>query len=361
MTDNQGDPFATTRQYTTSSAIELTGIGHGERSVIGTAVHLTVTQGRATFSEEVLTLLARRRKREDTALETILITEEVADALFLRLPEGMQLVGIVAQKHWVGDSGGLDFPVISDVAEAISRIPENYLILLHPKRNQVLVEPSAEEMAAFQKEYQKPRVLLGSLHTPAMTQSGQIVDVWAQVRTLEEADIALENGADGIYIEDFSEIAPFESNPLEPLLTLAALVGGGDLAVGGPLEVEEALTLAVHCRLTWVLPEGAPVAEAIAYLNESIVEREAENEPITMPRLALWLVESGHEDAGDETFLHGETPLPSSWGLPPLRVFITSDEFRQERLADAVAIGAVGVIVAPSEILAVKDAIRAIE
>jgi hypothetical protein len=350
------DIFGVTRQYTASSAIELAGHGVGERSMIGVAIHLTVIQGRATFSDDVLADIAKRRKREEAALEAVIVTEEVADVLFLRLPEGLTLVGIVAQKRWEGEAGEVDFPVISDVAEAISRIPENYLLLLHPKRHQVLVEPSAEEMAAFQKELQKPRVLLGSLHTPAMTQSGQMVAVWAQIQTLEEAAMALDNGADGIFIVDFSDIAPFDSDVLEPLITLALLVGGGDLAVAGPIEACEALTLATHCRLTWILPDSdTDMIEVTTYLTEEITVREAENEPAAMPRLALWEAETG-----DETFWAlDRTSLPTAWGLPPLRVVILDADPAQ--LADAVALGAVGIIVNPSAVAEGKDTIRELE
>ena len=125
-------------------------------------------------------------------------------------------------------------------------VAENDLLIVDAHKARVLVEPDAEEFVRLQAERHRARVLLGAAHTPAQTQAGRAVPVWASVRSARELSDALAWGADGIVVEaggdltgEIAYAASFEPDENDPfpdvpetmsLLSVVEAVGGG--AVG---------------------------------------------------------------------------------------------------------------------------------
>lgn len=326
----------------------LTGQGHGEQAVLGIAAHLRIERGRPTLSEEFLALLLERQRLEEGDLDTLLVADDATMALWMSLPTGANLAGVVGIRP---RDASLTLPAflaaVTGVEEARQAIPEGAVVLLDPLRGQVLVEPSAEEILRLQRA-RRPRFLVGAAHVPALTQGGLEIAVWGIAAEEEAIHAAVEAGADGLYL-------PGEP-AIETLQRAAVAIGGGPVAFAAPLET--AFALAAQAQVHWCLPAEAETAG----LREELADRARRlaagtGEQRALPRLAA-LLDGTARAAGFDEGLLLDGALPSDiLSLPPLRVRVEDEDEAQR----AVTGGAIGLLCRPGRIGAVKDAIRAVE
>ena len=326
---------------------------------MGRAAKLTLESGRATLEESLLIQLDRWRRREDVPLGLVLVAEDPAVALLLPLPEGAALNGVISERLPPRSPNLPEGTVlIAGVEEALLAIGEGELLLLEPERGRVTVEPSAMEVARLQAKH-RPRVLLDEQNFPAFTTEGQKVTVWGEVTNLKEAQMAMTAGADGLLLTDGSWDE-------EALWAAQALVGGGDLALALPFEAldpEWVVRLGARSTLRWCLdPATLPLSvETLrAELGQLVRELEEENQRAALPRLAsLGTILPGFDEM---VSLSGDVSAPDPeilpWEQPPLWVRVESVFGQLLGLEQALEQGAVGVIVAPDAVAAVKDKIR---
>ncbi|MBC8103339.1 MAG: hypothetical protein H7Z41_12240 [Cytophagales bacterium] len=362
----------------------------GAMPVLATAALLGDASGRYTLSDSILALAARRVRRGDGPLDTVLVANDAAHALLLRLPSEFSLVGVIAEQSlaFVPPADGI--ALVSGVAEALSEIRDGDWVIVDPTRGRIVVSPQAEEIARLQNaRYLRPSVLLGAAHTPARTLTGRTVAVWAQVSTLEEVQSALANGADGILIGEDSQLLAVggegeegedtEQDTDEAMFGLlrqaADAMGGGEVCIAAGVEAIHPRTivaLAALCRLSWAMrPDSLPfsIAELFGEMNDLIDAEEDEGRRAALPRLAAVVSEapegSGADDPSlvdfDEALWTAET-LPNFAGfLPPvLRVVLAKPE-DQNVMETVLSLGATGIVVAASQIERAKDSIRQVE
>lgn len=357
----------------------LIGRGHGDHPVFARAVLLGGSGGRPTLPPEVTEEAARRLRRREAPLDVVLVAPDAASALLLRLPPGLSVVGVVAER---GDVPALlpeDICLVAGVAGASMEIPEGEWVILDPRRGRVIVGPDASEIARLQAGPDRPRVLLGAAHLPARTQSGVEVSVWAVTRTQEELAAAMvTGGADGVVVPCPSDFLPPDAPPSDDtqarlLFRVAGTVGGGPVglyAAPADLDLTTLVSLAARCQAHWLLRPGdllVPVADLRAELAALVSEEEETNPFAGAPRLVAVLpapLETDELTDYDELLVICDSAesIPAAGALArgaglPLRAWL--GENLEEDLAAALREGVAGIIVAPEQVEAAKYRIRA--
>ena len=345
--------------------------------------------GRRTLSGDLLVEAARRIKRGDGPLDLILVTDDAALALLSRLPTGFVMAGVVAEKD-DDRSNNPQIAVVVGVVGLQNAIHENDLLIVDSEKSRVLVEPDAEEFVRLQTERHRARLLLGAAHTPARTQAGRMVSVWASVRNARDVPDAISGGADGVVLEeggdllrDFLSPPPDDDNPFpDPddappsLLTIVEAIGGGAVGLRLPFDVLDPmllLSLAGVSQLCWGIAPSElplPLPELRDQMTELLKETEAEGRaPGAVPPFAAVLeTEQSAAEASEALSPFNEAWMPPDvletltlgdvYGLPPVRVFLSDGDGDLAPLPDAVALGVTGVVVLPAQVAEAKDIIR---
>lgn len=366
---------------------ELEGIGNDAPPVYARAALVEQVNGRPALSPTLLAMAAAHLRRGDEPLDVALVVEDAPQALWMPLPSGLNLAGVIAeremQRGWHGLSPDASpVALITGVAGARVAVQEGNLVILDPERGRVLVEPAAEEFARLQEARTRQRRLwLGDAHTPARTQSGRDVAVWASVRDFADVEVAMASGADGILLDGFGDIVreehdteEEEDEPFARLLRLTDLVGGGDITLMIPwdaLDLSTIVRLAARSSLRWawqLIDLPVPLPAFRAELAAAVQEERDEDRPAALPLLSAALFRLGEIETLsdeelpllDEALLVQADPTELTPGAAfllssPLRVLL-GDEL--DLLPEAVASGAVGVIVLPSRISVAKDSVR---
>ena len=367
------------------TVLQGSGTMSGTLPVLATAARLDDATGRFTLSDSVLALAARRLRRGDGPLDTVLVASDASHALLLRLPSAFSLVGVVAEQSlaFVPPTEGI--AIVTGVDEALTAIEDSDWVIVDPARGRVVVNPQAEEIARLQNaRHLRPSVLLGASHTPARTLGGRTIAVWARVSHTADLELALANGADGIVIEEDSELLTLASDNAEDMdeamlqrLTAAAdAMGAGEVCIAASMETVHPRTivlLAARCRLSWAIPPDSlpfSVSEVYREMNALIDAEEDEGMTAFLPRLAAIVSQApevnGSDDPSlmdfDEALWIAET-LPQSAGfLPPVvRVVLPRQREDSSVLEAALAMGVMGVVVTADEIESTKDIIRQAE
>ena len=362
----------------------LVGEGHGSQIVFARAAVVYDTAGRSTLAGDLLTE-ADRRSPADGPLDVVLVAGDAARALLIRLPSGLSAVGVVAEEDAPYPLPP-DVSVVAGVEGAQYLVPDAEWVIVDPRRGRVIVRPDAQTVARVQAGPERPRILLGAAHVPARTQSGAEIAVWAVVRSEAEIEEALAEGADGLVVPGESPLlGAGASSPEEQeaaLFRAANAVGGGALALDASadqIDPETVVAVAARCRARWLLdPRGLPLplADFREALSALVAGERDEERPAEMPGLVAAVSASSGGDgvgarndllAADEILLTAvETAFRShdpvarlarDAGLP-LRVRL-GDEDLDAGVAEAAAVGAVGVIVVGGRVVArAKDLIR---
>jgi phosphotransferase system enzyme I (PtsI) len=96
----------------------------------------------------------------------------------------------------------LEIPAIVGIGSAIHDIPEHAVIVMDANQGIVLIEPTEEELAAYQDKKQKDdlrRVELSKLKDqPTLSKDDKQVELVANIGSLEDIQRAIDNGAEGI-------------------------------------------------------------------------------------------------------------------------------------------------------------------
>jgi len=139
----------------------------------------------------------------------ILVAHDLApaDMLHLKHRADVDLAGFITElggptSHTAILARSLGLPAVVGVDGARSRIAEGDLIVIDPDDDQVVINPTAEELAQFRKRTRAEaehrtqlRKLKGRI---ARTTDGLAIDLLANIELPEDARDALEAGADGI-------------------------------------------------------------------------------------------------------------------------------------------------------------------
>ncbi|KQO17784.1 phosphoenolpyruvate--protein phosphotransferase [Paenibacillus sp. Leaf72] len=96
----------------------------------------------------------------------------------------------------------LEIPAIVGVGSSLRSLPADAFIIMDAEAGSIIINPSADELAAFQQQkqqYDKHKAELAKLKDqPTFSRDGKQVELAANIGKLEDVQRALDNGAEGI-------------------------------------------------------------------------------------------------------------------------------------------------------------------
>lgn len=320
--------------------IVLEGEGVGNAApALGRAAQIEWQQGRPVLDVATLAFLAERERREEGTLQLVLVVSDAAAALWMPLPFGAVLAGIVAEAPLscvLPDA--IPVPVVAAIPEARSQIQDGLLVLVDPYRNCVCVEPSAEEILAMDRRRRR-RWLIGAAHAPATTRSGLSIPVIGIATDAESVRTAVREGADGILFRE-----PVSRDLMQEA---ARGIGGGVLVFPGP--PEEAFSIAQQAEVFHLVCEGSDDSRSW--------DAALRNSPPGSPVPGRMLVVRGSvplQTNTDALFVGiDQLPLPIL-DLPPVWVCVADES----EIPDAVSGGGSVVCLPAARVGSAKDAVR---
>ena len=178
--------------------ITLVGRGSGQRPVLGWAVNVTYLDRRPTIDTATIARLRKSVEVDETALDIVLVVDRIDVGLWMPLPLGSTLVGIVSQQPFPPDiQNPLDIPCVHVSELPDEAIADGMLVLVDPLRQLVLVEPTADELVRIQST-RRTRYAIGDGHIPVHTRGGVRIPVYAAITNSSDIAAAISQGADGL-------------------------------------------------------------------------------------------------------------------------------------------------------------------
>jgi phosphocarrier protein FPr len=180
------------------------------------------------------------------------ITPTETSQLDMNAVLGILTVGGGPTSHSAILARALGIPALSGVSPALERLPDESVVAIDGFTGQIWIDPSEsvkQELSARRETWLETRQkLLNASQTPAVTRDGRRVEVFANVGNLQDAQAAMNNGAEGIgllrteFLFLTRETPPSEAEQLNVLSQIGAAMGGHPvtvrtLDVGGDKEV----------------------------------------------------------------------------------------------------------------------------
>ena len=321
----------------------LVGNGSGQRPVLGWAVNVTYLDRRPTIDTATIARLRKSIEVDETALDIVLVVDRIDVGLWMPLPVGSTLVGIVSQQPFPSDiQNPLDIPCVHVSELPDEAIADGMLVLVDPLRQLVLVEPTADELVRIQIT-RKTRYAIGDGHIPVHTRGGVNIPIYAEIATESDIAVSLSQGADGLVI----------------LMESALTSWDACLATGSQVWVSAELSIALERTGTtgWVTSPSSVEGGRPAF--QAAVSDVIRAKGIVVPPLRIVDVRFDAsavlpEDAADHLLCDLETLPIDILSTPPCWVVLTT---AQDATA-AVIGGAAGLVVPAAAIAETKDILR---
>jgi hypothetical protein len=354
---------------------------------IAGAAKLTPYGGIATFATDRLQQLAENMRRFGGELpeieQVIVVAETIPPSFWKDLTPGIEITGIAlcAERPFATP---FNCPAVFDLSEKLfDDVNEGDILILDGNRGRVYLNPDAMTIARYQvPKLRAKRYFLEGVHIPARTASeNREITVLASIPSRAEISIAIQQGADGIFIpQDNDFLGSFlhsAHDQIHLLREISEETGGLPLYVQidpDQLALTALLRAAAETPLHFVINT---LVSAQDFLNEiEMLGMILDEQETPFGRVHLEaLISTSNEDTIpdslecydgvviDEHFDDAEmerllvTGAQAMHYRKPLTVRLTGDRW-QECLYDALAIGSTRLIVSPEYIPHIKDAIR---
>jgi len=202
------------------------------------------TQERVTDIDELEQSLLAVILHADTACtiqaEGILIAGDLTPRQTAQLHTGY-IKGICTAKgsptsHTAIIARALGIPALMGIGSALLSIPEGTPLILDAQKGRLIIHPDETLAAAYtalqHRQEAEARAADACKHEAAVTQNGKNIPVYANIGSLQEAELALHNGADGIGLlrTEFlfldRETEPTEDEQYAAYCSIAEALGG---------------------------------------------------------------------------------------------------------------------------------------
>jgi len=148
----------------------------------------------------------RRHSLESIPEGSVLIAKRLlpSDTVFL---SRRSTVAVVVESGGPGShcallTRGMGIPTVGQIADLMDKIPPGHTVLVDGLRGHVTVDPDEASLSLFQKEIEHYKAGIKKArrhcHEPAHSLDGVLIPVTANIGCREDAELAAENGADGI-------------------------------------------------------------------------------------------------------------------------------------------------------------------
>lgn len=137
---------------------------------------------------------------------SVLVSERLLPSDVVALPKS-HVAAVVVEALGQGSHAALllrekGIPAITDLPGILSRIAGDTELLVDGYRAALAIDPAVDVRAEFQTRVEKWRATLvhckAACLEPARTLDGQLIHVEANIGLLDDVEVALENGADGV-------------------------------------------------------------------------------------------------------------------------------------------------------------------
>ena len=298
--------------------MRLRGAGIGTGTAIGAAAIVRLMSGVPLPPEIPARILAERAGGRNSELpDVIVVAEEFRNALAISgAISWANVVGIAAERSETSPLP-CPFPTVVGLSNLLETVADDMLLLLDATADILLADPDPIAIAQYQAEAEqlapKRRFFLENAHLPATTSDGHTIQVIAITQTIEEVELALQNGADALYIpidtEHSSGFVMPEGYHILPCNADASILRRNlteliSVAQGKPLYISDDYSLpmplilkaAARADVTLALPprndlENLGIGEMREELKAALREGEEYEAALAMPRLAADLVD----------------------------------------------------------------------
>jgi phosphoenolpyruvate-protein phosphotransferase len=170
---------------------------------------------------------------------SILVVERLLPSDVVSLPKA-KVAAVVVDRLGQGSHAALlarekGIPTITEIPEALTRISSDTELLVDGFRGTLVIAPSATTRREFQERLEKWRATLvrckAECHHPARTLDGQLITVEANIGVIDDVELTLDNGADGVGLLRIEQIyfarpvPPTEDELYRELATLVTPLG----------------------------------------------------------------------------------------------------------------------------------------
>ncbi len=152
--------------------------------------------------------------------EAIIVAENLAIASAVVIP-GIRACGYAVESEISIPGYEPNLPTISGLENITGLVSEGDIIILDAKKGVAYIDPDLNTVIEYQqaelKRQEKGRIFITSEHLPARTQKGETILVYARVKDNNTVDLALDNGADGLFV-DIRDIAKLDLDYIKRVL-----------------------------------------------------------------------------------------------------------------------------------------------
>ncbi len=220
-------------------------MGLGSGMALGTAAIVRVNHGVTMAPEVPVRIVAGLARYPDAERpDIVLIAQDYRMALaWVKELQWGRVVAIAATtaEPYAPVS---PVPAVVNVAGLFDALQPDMLVLVDAEHGVVLADPDGLAIARYQAEHDhvnpKKRLYLENVHLPVKTRDGRPIQIVANVRTADQVEEALKEGADGFYVPFDAPLLPVAAD--EPTLrrNLFAFL---EQAAGKPLILSDHYTL----------------------------------------------------------------------------------------------------------------------
>ena len=173
------------------------------------------------------TIIRRLRGEQDPGLKaipehSILVVERLLPSDVVLLPKS-NVVAVVVQALGQGSHAAIlarekGIPTITEIPGILSLVSSGTELLVDGFRGTLVIAPTIATRTDFQERMEKWRATLvrckGACRDPARTLDGQLVSVEANIGIHDDAELALDNGADGVGLLRIEQL--YFARPMPP-------------------------------------------------------------------------------------------------------------------------------------------------
>ncbi len=369
----------------------LQGDGLGAGVVMGIACPVQMRRGIALAPAASQLSFMNALENESEKPDIVLVCAEYNAALALSEAISWGNVVGIASADTPASIVITDVPAVTGIPALLEVVNEPMLMVLDANRGLVIADPEGMEVAFYQAELNhlapRTRFFLEGVHLPAETQDGKTVLAPGTVHTMEEVKIAIEQGADMVYVPAGCSAIVFDGETdeqRESLLHLIESTAGKPILLGDDYSIPPMVLLeaGVKAEITLALPlqmhlDGYGLGELAEELQQAEADCVSSGALSAPPRLAAAV---RAEDLPEEEMLaffveklamRGATRLITqeleakqldmltacarSQGMP---VYVEVNNCDEEHLKTLIAAGAGGLIVPASHVQHCKQFIR---
>lgn len=212
--------------------IKIEGNPHKGGIAIAVAAIITSRTGISGISSALLKegmAAVRQYLPQSEYPEAVVVCDNPTLGYALKIP-GIRTIAVASEADADIEELSIDVPCVTGLPNLLDSITEGVILIVDGNKGVVYIDPDVQTLIHYQQVVEqdsRQKVFVASAHIPAQTQRGEMVMVYGYVTTDKEVDQAIEQGADGLFID----IPGPDANTYEHYQSLLQIAAGKSLAI----------------------------------------------------------------------------------------------------------------------------------